>query len=183
MAKNVNMDKSNTVLEMFLDRPEQSYHVREVARVLSISPRTAKKYLSALAGDGLLLCERVGIYEKYRANRQSQEFKDRKVFHTIRKVRGCGVIEFLETKFNYPAVVLYGSAARGEDGSNSDIDIFVVTKTKVSGIDVGAFAKKLGHNLHVMMMGESDLRSGKNKELVNNALNGIVVSGFVEVFK
>ncbi|MBM3303992.1 MAG: nucleotidyltransferase domain-containing protein [Candidatus Aenigmarchaeota archaeon] len=183
MVKKVNRDKGDTVLELFLEKPEGSYHVREAARLLSISPRTAKKYLAGLTKDGLLLREKAGIYEKYRANRQSQEFKDRKVFHTIRRLRECGIIEFLETKLNYPAIVLYGSAARGEDDSRSDIDLFVVTKTKAGDIDVGAFAKKLGHNLHVITMSEDDLRSGKNKELINNALNGIVVSGFVEVFR
>ena len=183
MVRKVDIDNRSAVMALFLDNPKRSYHVRGVARALVISPRTAKKYLSVLARDGMLIREKSGIYENYRADRQSQEFRDLKVFHTIRKLRACGVIGFLESKFNYPAIMLYGSAARGEDDEGSDIDIFVVTKTKTDEIDTGAFAKKLGHNLHVIIMGESDLRSGKNKELVNNALNGMVVSGFVEAFK
>jgi len=183
MVRKVDIDNRSAVMALFLDNPKRSYHVRGVARALVISPRTAKKYLSVLARDGMLIREKSGIYENYRADRQSQEFRDLKVFHTIRKLRACGVIGFLESKFNYPAIMLYGSAARGEDDEGSDIDIFVVTKTKAKDIDAEAFAKKLGRGLHVMVMDENDIRSAKSKELLNNAINGVVVSGFLEVFK
>jgi len=169
------------VLALFLDSPTKKRHVRGVARELHISPRTAKKYLATLQRDGYLLYEKDGIYEKFRADRDSQIFKDRKIFHTIRKLRECGVIEHIEEDMNYPALVLYGSAARGEDTEKSDIDIFIVGKTEKEA-DVSRFGKKLGRGIQLMLMDERDFKGGRSGELVNNVLNGIVLSGFLEVF-
>ena len=183
MVKKVDIDTKSEVFALFLDSPKRSYHLREVARIVAISPRTAKKYLAALLSDGLLIREKEKIYENYRANRQSLGFKDWKTFHTIRKLRGCGVIEFLESRFNYPAIILYGSASRGEDDEGSDIDLFVVTKTREKDVDVSAFSKKFGRTVHIMLMEEGEFQSARNKELLNNVINGAIVSGFMEAFK
>lgn len=169
------------VLGVFLESPAQKYHVRGIARKLGISPRTAKKYLAALCSDGYLKMEKDGIYEKYRAYQDSQIFKDRKVFHTIRKLRESEIIGYIEEEMNYPAIILYGSAARGEDTVESDIDLFIISKVKKE-IDVSGFEKKLDMEIQLMNMDETEFKKGKNGELQNNMLNGIVLSGFVEVF-
>ena len=169
------------ILKIFFRDPQKKYHLREIAKIFRISPRTAKNHLTQLCKEGLVIVEKEKIYENYRANLDSQKFKDYKVFYSIGKIRESGLIEYLNDVFNYPTIILFGSIARGEDIEKSDIDLFIITENK-KDIDMSKFEKKLKKNIQIFMANKKEFKLGKNKELFNNVINGIILSGFVEVF-
>ncbi len=179
---NSNEDTLERILTLFLDGPTRKIHVRETAALIGIAPRTAKKYLEILRERGLLVQKKDKLYDSYSANRESGFFRDLKLFHNVKMIKDSGLAEFLEKELNYPAIILYGSASRGEDVENSDIDIFVVAK-KCEDVDVTAFEKRLRRGIHIMCMNEKEFRSGRSKELINNVINGFVLSGFLEIFE
>ncbi len=183
MVKKVNSLEKNygSVLRLFLKSPTKKYHIREVAEDLKISPRTAKKYLERLKEAGLLKLKKEKLYDNYVANTESQAFRDEKLFFNVDTLRKSGLVDFIEREMNYPAIILYGSCGRGEDMENSDIDIFIIAK-KCEKINVSAFEKELGREIHIMCMPEREFKKGQSKELQNNVLNGFVLSGFLEVF-
>ncbi len=170
------------ILRLFFDSPRRKYHIREVASLVGVAPRTAKRYLENMREMKLLSLSKDKLYDSYVADIESVDFKNSKVFYVMKKIRDSGLVDFIERKFNYPAIILYGSASRGEDVENSDIDIFVVAK-KCEDVNVDKFSQFIGREMHVMCMSEGSFKSGKNSELINNVINGIVISGFLEAFE
>ena len=76
------------------------------------------------------------------------------------------------------SIVLFGSYQKGEDSENSDIDLFV--ECDKEELDVKIFEKKLGRKIELHFKKDFTLYP---KELKNNIINGIVLSGFLEGYK
>jgi len=72
-------------------------------------------------------------------------------------------------------VVLFGSASRGEDTENSDIDLFL--QSGESDINVEKYENALNRKISILF--ESDIRK-LGKELLNNILNGHVLYGYLK---
>ena len=75
-------------------------------------------------------------------------------------------------------IVLFGSYRRGEDVEESDIDIFL--ECKKENVNVERFEKKLGRKIQLHFQ---ENFNAYPKELKNNIINGIVLSGFLEGYK
>ena len=72
------------VLHLFLLDPEESYHVREVARLIDISPGSIHRELRALTDATLLKSSSVGNQVIYQANSDCQIFDElRRIFQKI----------------------------------------------------------------------------------------------------
>ncbi|ATZ61394.2 MAG: nucleotidyltransferase domain-containing protein [Methanosarcinales archaeon Met12] len=178
------MCKKLNILEIFIEDPGQWFHLREIARLLDISPRTAKKYLTELVAEKFLLEKKERGYLLYRGDQESEKFRDYKISHMIQRLKDTGFISFLEEEFLYPTIILFGSAARGKDMKKSDVDIFVLTEKKKE-VDVSDFEKKMNRSIQQLVMDKEGFERVKKQspELVNNILNGIVISGQLEVFR
>lgn len=177
--------KSNNIMEFFITDSYRKFNVREIARLAKVSPSTASKYLESAAKHNLLKKEKTRNLILFSANLESQKFTDGKIHANIRQIRDSGLINFIETELNYPeAVVLFGSYAKGENKKDSDIDLFILSEAK-DKLDLSKFEKKLGAEIQVFLhnrKGFEQMKSG-NKELLNNIINGVKLSGFLEVFR
>ena len=93
------------------------------------------------------------------------------------------MIEFIDEYFHNPkSIVLFGSFRKGEDISNSDIDIAVENddfkKYKTTSLrELSKFEKVIGRNIQIHLFN----RKNVDINLFNNITNGIVLSGFLEV--
>ena len=180
-------NKSASIIEMwllrfFLENPNKKYHLRELARLAKVSPATLSKKLPHLVKEGLITEKMDRIVKLYQANFESSLFKAYKVFYTIQKIIRSGLLTSLDEELNYPNVILFGSASKGEDIENSDLDVFILSETKKS-VNTGKFEKILGKNIQIFLMNREEFEKAKkdSKELMNNMLNGIRLSGSVEV--
>jgi len=64
------------VLRLFYQNPEESHHVREVARLTNTVAGTVNRELKALHHAGLLRSERLGNQVAYTANRESNVYEE-----------------------------------------------------------------------------------------------------------
>ncbi len=64
------------VLGLLLLHPDQTYHVREIARLTDTSAGTLNRELDKLAQAGLLVREKIGNQLRYAANRQCPVFEE-----------------------------------------------------------------------------------------------------------
>ncbi len=113
--------------------PEQSFHVREIARITGKPAGTPYRELSALAEAGLLSRSPVGNQIHYRANPACPIYEElrgilRKTFGVADVLRDVlePVSKQIDTAF------MYGSIARGEERLASDIDVMIIGKFKFS---------------------------------------------------
>jgi len=115
------------VLGLLLLNPDTTYHVRELARLTGTSAGTLHKELTKLTQGGLLRREEVGNQVRYRANRDCPIFDE--LASILRKT--SGLVDVLASALssvekNIALAFVFGSVARGEQQSNSDVDVMLV---------------------------------------------------------
>lgn len=114
------------VLSFMAKFSDREYHEREIARKTGISYGSANRVLHELLAAGFLLCRQVGRMIFYSYNLEDPLAKPFKIFVSIALLRP--LIRKLQEITSQ--IVLYGSCAKGEDDSSSDIDLFVVSEEK-----------------------------------------------------
>ena len=170
------------VVKLFFGSPTREFHLREISRLAKISTTAANSVLKKLLKENIITKQKKGTYDIYQANRKDKEFREMKKFYNVQNLRRSGFVSFLEGEFNYPeAIVLFGSASKGEDIEESDIDIFILG-TKRS-VDTSMYEKKFGRKIMLLVLSKEEFESAKkrNPELVNNIANGIVLYGYLKV--
>ncbi|MFH1823355.1 MAG: nucleotidyltransferase domain-containing protein [archaeon] len=172
-----------TILNYFFEEPEREFHIRELAKLMKISPTTASKQLNQLKKEGLLTSREKFNHLLFKADIENIKFKDSKLNYNIKKIRDSGLIEHLDIKFNHPrAIILFGSFAKAENVTNSDIDLLIITPLKKEP-DLKEFEKKLKHEIQLFLHSQKEIKQMKNKELLNSFINGIVLKGYWELFE
>ena len=113
--------------------------------------------------------------------RTRKEIKEEETIlaHLVESIGTSKAEQSLIKEFNYPeAIILYGSHVRGESIEGSDIDLFIIGKYK--DINLELYEDKLGKRIHLMY----DQNAEKiPSELKNNLINGIILKGYLKVFK
>lgn len=157
------------LLELIFENPGKAFTVREISQKTRIPKSTVQRYLQQLKKSKMLKKNNELLVDAYT--------KFLKSFFMIKKIIESGLIAHLEKTFTPSAIILFGSARKGEYTKESDIDVFVET-TKKQEIDLVTFEKKLKHNIQLFK--ESSIQNLPN-ELFNNIMNGIKLSGYIKL--
>ena len=115
------------LLAALLLRPDESLHVREIARLTGASPGSVHRELKAFSALGVLKRREVGRQVFYSADRSCPVFEE--LAGLLRKT--VGLVDVLRQALSpfteqLQAVFLYGSMASGEETAHSDIDVMVL---------------------------------------------------------
>ncbi|MBI2110412.1 nucleotidyltransferase domain-containing protein [Candidatus Woesearchaeota archaeon] len=161
--------KMERVMDIIFENPQKSFTVRELSHQLKIPKSTMARYLDSLKDDAIIDNKNKLIENEYT--------KFLKSAYCIKKLFTSGLISHLQSTLIPSAIILFGSIRKGEFEKNSDIDLFVET-TKKSDIDFSAYEKKLNHKVHLFI--DSDINN-LPKELYNNIMNGIKLTGYIKV--
>lgn len=169
----------NEIFRLLCIKAGSSLNQRGIARLLGVSPTAVSKSLPALEKEGLARIEKSRTMNLIlvELSRESPKAIDLKRTENLRLVYESGLADFLDKKFPGCAVILFGSYSLGEDTEKSDIDIAVIG-SKRKEVDLAKFEKLLERNIN-MQFYEDMKRIDKN--LKSNILNGITLSGVVEV--
>ena len=164
----------------------QGFNLRGVARLLKVSPTAVSNAIQGLEKDGLIKVEKSKTMNltSIEFNRDNQRAIELKRTENLKLIYESGLAEFLEDKFTGCAIILFGSYSRGEDvwtnekeGHKSDIDIAIVG-TRGKEIGLTNFDKLLERTISINFYkswGEI------HKHLKNNILNGVILSGGVDL--
>jgi len=172
------------ILSYFINEPERQFHVRELARLTSLSPATTSKYLHQLEKEKFITKEKKLNHLFFQANTTHPLFKLKKQQQNIEQLHKSGLMTFLEDQFNQPqAIILFGSFAKAENTLKSDIDILIITPIKKQ-VNVSSFEKKLHHQIQIFTHSKDELKKMQttNKELLNTFINGMILTGYWELF-
>lgn len=166
------------ILNLFLENPTKEFNTREVARVLKISPATASKELKNLVKKEILKERKERLLNLYKANMESDLYKDIKVFYNIRKLKDSGLIKELNKFYLLPTIILFGSCASGNDTETSDIDLLIISEKTKEFPNLKKFEKKIKKKIQLLVV--KDIKELKNNHLINNILNGITIQGRIK---
>lgn len=149
------------VLAYFFENPKQEVYLRELARKLNMSAATVMRTTNFLVEEGLLekRVEKNATY--FRAN-LSLHFKELKKAYTVSKIFGAGVVDLIkERSAGLASILLYGSAAKGEDDPGSDYDFLVIA----SRCDVKAseLSERLGREVSLRVYDASGWKTASRQ--------------------
>ena len=165
-------------MRLFFDSPEKKFHIRQIARLTRLSTTGVTKLVAKLKKEGLLSWESTALVKNVFATK-TDKFMCLKKCHNLLSIQESGLLELLKKEYEEPeAIVLFGSFAKGEDTSKSDIDIAVVTD-KTKSLDLKKNESKLNKKINVY---EIKIKECKN-EFLNNLANGIVLAGYLKLMK
>lgn len=164
-----NNKKLERVMDLIFENPEKGLKVREISRQTKVPKTTVHRYLYLLKKEKLVDKENKLIVTNYT--------KFIKTIQIIKRLFSSGLIDYLEEKLVPSAIILFGSARKGEYTKNSDIDLFIES-TKDVDLNISAFERKIGHKIQLFI--EIDINKFPN-ELFNNVINGIKLSGYIKV--
>jgi len=159
--------KMDKMMELIYEYPKKRSSIREIARKTGLSKSTVHKKFIELEKEGILDNKKLfsnTIYAKFA-----------KTQYYLKKIYKSGLVDFLIKTLSPSSIILFGSFAKGESASESDIDIFLEAKKKA--IDFEKYEKKLNHKIQLFI--ESDIKKLPD-ELFNNVVNGIKLYGFFD---
>ena len=175
-------DNRYKILMIFFEDPSPKgigFQLREISRKVEVAPPSVKKYLNELEKEGLVMKikHRIHGYPVYYANRDNEEFKFLKKVDIIMKIKESGLLKYLSENCMPDVIILFGSASKGEDLKESDLDLFVLSDKEK--IDLSLFEKKLNKKINIFFDNNFNKLS---KELRNNIINGVILKGYLKVF-
>ncbi len=161
-------------LSPFCEDNYRRIHVREYARIMKISPPSASKLLEAYRKENLLKMQIDKRYSCYFANREDHIFNQVNRMYWESQLQKAGLINFLTQKLLSPVVILFGSLSKAEAKPDSDLDLAVFSPSK-NQLDLNIFEKKIKKKIQIFLFKNQE--EVKNKELLNNILNGFILEG------
>lgn len=176
------METKINILRPFFETPNAEFQIRELSRLLKINHTTIRQYFLKLVKEGLIEIKKGKPYDYFKA-KINKKFLTLKLFFNLEKLRESNLIEQIEKDYDYPIIILFGSYASATDDAKSDIDLFILTEIKKEH-NYLKFENKLNRKiaLHFFSRDKFNLAKSKNPELLNNIINGITLSGKLEVF-
>ena len=119
------------ILAHFLANPTTPFHIKQLARILKVSPASVSSAVKSFETQELLVKEEKGLAHIYTLNADNPFITPLKKAYGIAFVRSSKPEdEFLETDSGIISLAIYGSYADGSFDEKSDIDILIVSSLK-----------------------------------------------------
>jgi len=168
------------IKEHFFVNPTIKLRVRQIERELKLPLPSVIRYTKELEKEGILKKTSISGVLTYSADRISKNYLIEKKMFNIKSLYKCGLIDYLIDELYNPVIATFGSYSRGEDIETSDIDIYIETPSDKK-LHLEKYEKMLKRKIQMFI--HKDILKVKNKELANNILNGVVLNGYIEVFR
>lgn len=165
------------VFELLCLKSGEELSQREIAKLLGVSPTAIANSLKKLEKENFVLIRKLKTINFVSLNRNNSFVIELKRAENLKNIYLSELLNYLEKEFAGATIILFGSYSLGGDIFNSDIDIAIVgRKDKVVKLD--KFEKILNRDINLNFY---DSFKSINKNLKNNLLNGIVLSGGIEL--
>ena len=175
----------NKIIEILFKYPEKEFSLSDLAREAGVAKANIGRMLEEFQEIGLISIEKLSKIWRIRSNQTNWIYVRSKIAYNLNFVYKSGLVEFLVDYFKNPkAIVLFGSYRKGEDMSNSDVDIAIESgeakKYQIIGLrDLLEFEKIIGRRIQIHIFNRENMDIG----VFNNIANGILLWGFLEVNK
>lgn len=167
------------ILRFLFVKSGMSFTERALAKQLKVSSTAVSNALKALEKEMLVNVrkDKESGRLSISLNKDNSDTFFMKRIENLRLIYESGLADFLSEKLPGSAVILFGSYSFGEDVAGSDIDIAVIGSAEKE-LDVKKFSRLLEREISFNFYRSLD---GIGKNLRENILNGIVISGGVKL--
>ena len=175
----------NKIIEVLFRYPEKEFSLSDLAKEAGVAKANIGGILEEFQKAGLIHIEKLSKIWRIKANQTNWLYIRSKIVYNLNFVYSSGLVEFLVDFFKNPkAIVLFGSFRKGEDLSNSDVDIALesdeVKEYRITGIkELSEFEKMFERKIQIHLFNRKSI----DISVFNNIANGILLWGFLEVKK
>ncbi len=177
----IRKDNIQRVLEVFFDNPlpiGTGFQLREISRLIKLAPKSVKIYLDELEKEQLIIMKqhRIHKFPVYFANRDHEYFKFLKKINLMIRIKESGLLNYLSEQSMPEVIILFGSAARGEDVAESDIDLYL--QCDIRKLELIKYQEILMRKINIFFEKNFNKLS---EELKDNIINGIKLAGYLRI--
>lgn len=167
------------ILTLFYKKSGLTLNQRQIAKYLNVSAPAIKKSLPLLEELNFIKLKKDKETKRLsiQLNLENHKIIQLKRVSNLKQLYETGFVDFIEEKFAGGTIILFGSYSKGEDIFNSDIDVAIIQR-KEKDIDLTVFEKQLERKIHLLFF---DSFKKINIHLKNNILNGVTLSGSIEL--
>ena len=173
--------KEERVLELFLNEPSKHFHFSQIVETAKVSEPSASKWLKKLLKEKII--QRVKLKGKmpyFIGNFSHDNYSNKKKVYALQKLYESGLLAKLQSLKNAKTIVIFGSFARSDWNSGSDVDIFVLGDPEDlrfgilwSGLGLQGKARELQVHSYKSVEETRNIHSG----LMKNVIKGYFVKG------
>lgn len=167
------------VARVFFDEPTEEHYLREISKKSGLAHTSVKNHLKKLKEYGIVeekeLERGERTYPVYKRI-ENDTYKLCKRLDLQYRLEESGLIDYLVDEVSPDCIVLFGSAARGEDVERSDIDLYV--QGSDSEMNLSSYEQSFNRDVQLHF---KEYVGEYPEELSNNIANGIVVYGYMDV--
>lgn len=139
------------ILDFIMECPGREFTEKELQKASNVSKSAVNYAMKKLIKAGAVIKEKKGMMNFYLLNHKDPAVKQYKVLKNIvcinpfiKRLKGCS-----------SKIILFGSASRGEDIAESDIDLFIVSHAVKSDID--KLKDKFGNKRKIQIIVRTEL--------------------------
>ena len=172
------------ILQLFYTDKNAKMHLREIARKAKLHEPSTTTFLKALEKDGILKSEKDGNQKKYSLKLNYKTYEvfqlfDLEQLNNLPSIRRNAIKYFLDHLKEKPLIAfVFGSTARGTFIDDSDIDLLIITNSKIDTIEAEKNAEALtGLRISVFQM-SFDAFSKEIKLKEDHVIQSAIASGY-----
>ena len=168
----INFSNSQQILNYLVEDPNKEFLASEIQKATGLSKAGIYRALEELTSRELITRHERGRFVLYKAVSDDCVIRQFKVLKTAIFLKA--LVERLKPLAR--KIVLFGSAARGEDSKESDIDLLIVSKDP-DGTERIMSGFKSKRKIQAVIKTSSQLAKfeGENKEFINEINSGIIL--------
>jgi predicted nucleotidyltransferase len=169
----------NSIFRLICIKAGEKLNLSEISKLLKVSVTAVSKAVPSIEEQKIIKIEKdkkmnLTLISLDRANKKAIQMKRAE---NLRMVYEYGLSDYLEDEFAGGTIILFGSFSKGDDTISSDIDIAVIGR-KEKEIDFKKFEEIFQRKIIINFYPSfNDI----HKHLKENILNGIILSGGVEL--
>ena len=157
------------ILRLYFSDPQKRYYLRQLEKLLGVPVGNIRRELLRLEKTGMFRSEHVGNLVYYYVNTKHPLYREFKtiIFKTI-GVEGS-LREAIQEVRGVLAAFLFGSFAKGEEDSSSDIDLYLVIQEKAFHEDalirrISRLEKQFGREINYHYAGLKEFMKKKKED-------------------
>ena len=154
------------ILEEFLLNSGNEYHIRELARIVDVTPIYVQKELKNLESLGLLESRKKGNMILYKLHAKSPISEDlKRIFLKTESIGQVILKELDERKIKF--AFIFGSFAKGIETQTSDVDMLIIGNVNEDDVlrSISKTERRIGREINFILWTEKEFLEKVEKKI------------------
>lgn len=167
--------QEDALLGWFFNEPTKHWRFREL-RSVGLPDNKISRWLKVFAAAHLIKrIKAPGRLPYYLSNYEHPNYQNRKRLYMQTQLYASGFLNHLTSLQGAQTVIIFGSMARGDWHTGSDIDVFILGRD--DAFEQGVYEQKLGRTIQVFRCPDEKALQTFNKNLLLSILKGDIIKG------